>query len=189
MNLLRTFASLSNAAICSALSCLILLGGSSFAHTAQASWTPVGPDGGDARALAAVPGLPSHLYLGTATSLIYESTDEGASWRRLAKLDSSSDLVIDHILVDQHNPALIYAAAWKLDRPDGALWISRDAGKSWEEAPGLHGQSIRAFTVASSDPHMLFAGTLQGVFRSADSGATWKLISPPGSTEIHEVES
>jgi photosystem II stability/assembly factor-like uncharacterized protein len=160
-----------------------------FASAAQVSWTPVGPDGGDARALAAVPGQPSHLYLGTTNSLIYESTDEGASWRRLAKLDSSNDLVIDHILVDPGNPALLFAAAWKFDRPDGGLWISHDAGKSWQEEGGLHGQSIRAFAPAPSDPHMLFAGTLQGVFRSADSGATWKIISPLGSTEIHEIES
>jgi photosystem II stability/assembly factor-like uncharacterized protein len=36
---------------------------------------------------------------------------------------------------------------------------------------------------------MLFAGTLEGVFRSIDSGMTWTLISPPGSHEIHEIES
>jgi photosystem II stability/assembly factor-like uncharacterized protein len=136
-----------------------------------------------------VPGAPNHLYLGTTTSLIYESTDEGASWHRLARLDSTSDLVIDHILVDPGNSALLYAAAWKIDHPDGGLWISHDAGKSWKETEGLRGQSIRAFAVAPSNPRMLFAGTLQGVFRSPDGGSTWKLISPPESTEIHEVES
>jgi photosystem II stability/assembly factor-like uncharacterized protein len=36
---------------------------------------------------------------------------------------------------------------------------------------------------------MLFAGTLEGVYRSADSGITWTQISPPGSHEIHEIES
>ena len=33
------------------------------------------------------------------------------------------------------------------------------------------------------------AGTLTGVFRSSDRGATWTEISPPGSHEIHEIES
>ena len=33
------------------------------------------------------------------------------------------------------------------------------------------------------------AGTLEGVYRSEDSGVTWNEISPPGSREIHEVES
>ena len=36
---------------------------------------------------------------------------------------------------------------------------------------------------------MLFAGTLEGVSDSADAGVSWALISPPGSKEIHEVES
>lgn len=156
---------------------------------AQAAWSPVGPDGGDARALTAVPGQSGHLYLGTTNSLIYESTDDGANWHRLAKLDSVDDLVIDHILVDPANPAHLYAAAWKFDHPDGGLWVSEDAGRNWKELQGLHGQSIRAFAAAPSNVRTLFAGTLEGVFRSDDAGATWKLISPAGSKEIHEVES
>jgi photosystem II stability/assembly factor-like uncharacterized protein len=158
-------------------------------RAAAQPWNPIGPDGGDARAISAVPGDPSHLYLGTTNSIIYESKDEGANWRRIARLDSTDDLVIDHILVDPVDHSLIYAAAWKLDRPEGGLWVSHDAGKTWSQLPGLHGQSIRAFAQAPSDRNILFAGTLQGVFRSDDAGASWKQISPPGSTEIHEVES
>ena len=42
---------------------------------------------------------------------------------------------------------------------------------------------------APSDAKVLLAGTLEGVYRSEDSGVTWNEISPPGSREIHEVES
>ena len=63
------------------------------------------------------------------------------------------------------------------------------AGKTWKANPGLQGQSIRAFAQAPSDPRILFAGTLQGVFRSSDAGGSWQQISPTGSQEIHEVES
>jgi photosystem II stability/assembly factor-like uncharacterized protein len=157
--------------------------------TAETSWSAVGPDGGDARAFAAVPGTPSHLYLGTTTSWVYESADGGANWSRLARLDGSDDLVLDNIVVDSSNPSVIFAAGFKPDRPDGGLWISHDGGKSWDEAKGLHGQAIYAFVQAPSDPKILFAGTLQGIYRSTDSGATWNLISPEGSHEIHEVES
>jgi len=157
--------------------------------TAQTRWSAVGPAGGDARAFAAVPGHPHHLYLGTTNSWIYESVNGGSSWRRLAKLDASDDLILDHILVDPSNPAILYVAAWKLDYPGGGLWISRDAGRSWSAVAGLAGQSIRAFAEAPSDAKIFFAGTLDGVYRSTDGAASWTLISPPGSREIHEVES
>jgi photosystem II stability/assembly factor-like uncharacterized protein len=156
---------------------------------AQALWTAVGPDGGDARSLEAVPGNPHHLYLGTTNSWLYESTDQGANWHRLAKIDSSDDLILDSIVVDRQNPQLIYVAAWKVDKPGGGLWTSQDGGKSWSQVEGLRGQSIRSFAQAPSDPRILFAGTLDGVFRSTDRGATWIQISPAGSLEIHEVES
>jgi photosystem II stability/assembly factor-like uncharacterized protein len=156
---------------------------------AQAAWSAVGPAGGDARAFAAVPGQPNHLYLGTTNSWVYESMDTGASWHRLSKLDSSDDLILDHIYVDPDDPSHVLVAAWTVDRPDGGLWASHDRGRTWTAVEGLRGQSIRAFAQAPSDPRTLLAGTLSGVFRSTDGGATWTLISPAGSQEIHEIES
>jgi len=156
---------------------------------AQGNWSAIGPAGGDARSLAAVPGQPHHLYLGTTNSWLYESLDGGASWHRLAKLDGTDDLILDHIVVDRSNPATIFAAAWRLQHADGGLWVSHDGGRSWSAVEGLQGKSIRAFAQAPSDSRILFAGALDGVFRSNDAGATWTLISPPGSQEIHEVES
>ena len=172
-----------------ALWCLALIALMTSTLRAQPVWTSVGPDGGDARAFAAVPGQPQHLYLGTVNSWIYESSDGGSTWHRLSRLAASDDLVVDHIVVDPRNPARIYAAAWVIDHPDGGLWTSLDGGRTWSEVPALHGQSIRSFAMAPGNPNLLFAGTLQGVFRSADAGVTWDQISPPGSREIHEVES
>jgi photosystem II stability/assembly factor-like uncharacterized protein len=158
-------------------------------QAAPKPWSAIGPEGGDARSFAAIPGDPAHLFLGTTNSWIYESTNGGVSWHRLAKLEASDDLVIDHIVVDSTNPSTLYAAAWTLGHPGGGLWVSHDAGKSWNQSDGLSGQSIRAFVQARSSPAVLFAGTLEGVFRSSDGSATWEQISPKGSTEIHEVES
>jgi len=152
-----------------------------------AAWTPVGPAGGDARSFAQVPGQSSHLYLGTTNSWLYESLDAGANWHRLARLGDSDHLILDHIVVDEADPATIFVAAWK--DGEGGLWVSHDRGRNWSEVQGLHGQSIRSFLQAPSDPKLLLAGTLKGVFRSTDEGATWSQISPPGSREIHEVES
>lgn len=151
-------------------------------------FTVVGPDGGDARAFASEPGNPSHLYLGTTNSWLYESRDEGASWHRLAKLGRGDGFVIDHVIVDPTNSATLYAGAWK-DSTDGGIWISHDSGHTWTEVPLFQGQPVLSMAQAPSDPTILFAGTLQGVFRSTDSGADWRQISPPHSKEIHEIES
>jgi photosystem II stability/assembly factor-like uncharacterized protein len=166
---------------------LIAIGGGRL--PAQAFWDAVGPAGGDARAFAAVPQHANHLYLGTTNSWIYESLDEGGSWHRLAKLDPAEDLVVYKILVDSANPALVFAGGWKADKQDGGLWVSRDEGRHWSVVEILRGQSIFSLAQAPSDPKILFAGTLQGVYRSTDEGVTWKQISPEGNKEIHEVES
>ena len=100
-------------------------------------WTPVGPAGGDARAFASVPGQPSHLYLGTTNSWLYESLDAGANWHRLARLDDSDHLILDHIVVDAADPATIFVAGWK--DGEGGLWVSHDRGENWSEVAGLHG--------------------------------------------------
>jgi photosystem II stability/assembly factor-like uncharacterized protein len=155
---------------------------------AQEIFSVVGPDGGDARAFAAVPGEPSHLYLGTTNSWLYESRDEGATWHRLAKLYRGDGFVIDNVIVDSAHPSTLYVGAWK-NTDDGGLWISHDAGRTWTEVPLFKAQPVLSLAQAPSDPRILFAGTLQGVYRSNDSGATWTQISPPGSHEIHEIES
>lgn len=153
---------------------------------AERLWPPVGPAGGDARSLA---GSAERLYLGTTTGWIYLSTDGGGHWRRLAHLDGSNRLIVDHILIDPRDGKKLYAGAWRTNPAGGGLWVSRDAGASWTEIAALHGQSIRALALAPSDARVIVAGTLAGVLRSGDGGEHWRQISPPGSAEIHEVES
>ncbi len=154
-----------------------------------ASWVPVGPDGGDARSFAADPADSRHIYLGTTNSWIYQTEDGGTSWHRLAKLAKSDDLILDNVVVDQADPKTLLVGAWIVDHPGGGLFISHDAGKTWTTVDAMKDQSIRALTQAPSDPKILIAGTLKGVFRSEDGGVHWNEISPLGSMDIHEVES
>ena len=154
-----------------------------------ATWLPFGPDGGDARTFAADPHDSSHLYLGTLNGWIYESKQGGAEWHRLAKIDKRDDLVLDNIVVDTSDVKHIVVGAWTLGSRDGGLYVSRDGGSKWISNPEMKGQSILALEASGSDPKTLVAGTLKGVYRSADGGEHWELISPEGSQEIHEVES
>jgi photosystem II stability/assembly factor-like uncharacterized protein len=150
---------------------------------------PVGPNGGDARSFAVEPTNPQHLYLGTTTSWIYQSTDGGSTWKRLAKLGKSDDLVVDSLVVDPSNVRTLFAGVWQVDRPAGGIYISHDGGVTWSASPDMDGQSVRALAQSFSDPKILVAGTLKGIYRSEDKGLHWKEISPPESGEIREVES
>ncbi|MGB7191804.1 MAG: transcriptional regulator [Acidobacteriaceae bacterium] len=159
------------------------------APAATFRWTAVGPDGGDARAFASSPANPHHVYLGTANSWIYQSTDDGANWTRLAQLGTGDNLVVDNLMVDEADPKTLYAGVWRLDRMDGGVYISHDGGQSWISSPGMQGKSVRALAQAPSDPKVLVAGAIEGVFRTDDGGQHWRQISPEGSGEIRKVES
>ena len=154
-----------------------------------ANWLPFGPDGGDARRIKADPSDHTHLYLGTVNGWIYESHDSGGNWHRLSRVAKRDDLVLDNIMIDQHDPRHLIVGAFALSHSDGGLFISHDAGKSWTSQAEMQGQSVRSLAVAPNDPKMLIAGTLRGVFRSEDGGSRWRQISPVDSTELHEVES
>ena len=153
-----------------------------------ALWSPTGPDGGDARHFAFSAHDPDRIYLGTTDGWIYVSSDGGSSWSRLARLGQANGLVIDNLVVDRADPNTLYAGVWTMDHPDGGVYISHDQGRSWTETPDMRGQSVRALAQAPSNPKVLVAGTLSGVYRSNDAGLHWAEISP-GGREIHEVES
>ncbi|HXB61800.1 MAG TPA: hypothetical protein VNU94_02965, partial [Acidobacteriaceae bacterium] len=166
---------------------LLLFCGTATLHAV--SWLPFGPDGGDVRSFAADPANSAHVYMGTADGWIYESTDDGAQWQRLARVGHRDDLVLDGIVVDRADPRHILVGAYTADHQDGGLFASEDSGHTWTSSPALRGQSVRALVAAPSDPSILVAGALSGVYRSEDGGRSWERISPAGSTEIHEIES
>ncbi|HYY68987.1 MAG TPA: hypothetical protein VE734_04595 [Terriglobales bacterium] len=154
-----------------------------------APWRSIGPDGGDARSLAADPRNPDRLLLGTSSSQLFVSKDGGYTWSQLARVGDGDHYVVDHILFNPAHPEIVYAAAWSVETDGGDLFRSDDGGHTWRALPGMHGKSVRSFALAASDPDMLFAGALDGVFRSRDGGAHWERISPPGHPEIKNIES
>jgi photosystem II stability/assembly factor-like uncharacterized protein len=158
---------------------------------AEQTWLPVGPDGGTVRSLAFDPKNPDRIFLGTSAGTLYLSTDNGKSWQRLARLGSSAEMVLDHIVIDPNDPRNMFVAAWNAQMPnsDGDLFRSKDAGKTWEIVADLHGKSLRALSVASANSKILVAGALDGIYRSHDGGQNWERISPENHAEIKNIES
>ena len=170
-----------------ALFAAVILAGAMLCSAAP--WLPIGPDGGDARSLAADPHNADHLLLGTSSSQLFVSNDGGNNWARLSRLGDGDHYVLDHIVFNPSQPDLVYVAAWSVETDGGDVFRSTDGGRTWHALAGMHGKSVRSFVMAPSDPKTLIAGALDGVFRSRDSGESWQRISPPGHPEIKNIES
>ena len=153
------------------------------------SWRSIGPDGGDARSLAADPRNPDRILLGTSSSQLFVSNDGGHTWSRLARVGDGDHYVVDHIVFDPAQPQTVYAAAWSVETDGGGVFRSDDGGRTWRTLTGMQGKSVRSLALAPGNPGVLVAGALDGVFRSRDGGQTWERISPPGHPEIKNIES
>jgi len=155
---------------------------------ASSEWNMLGPDGGDARALAYDPQNPDHIFLGTMAGKLFFSRDGGAHWTRLARL-GGDDYVLDSVAIDPKDSDRMYVAGWSVNSDNGGLFRSRDGGKTWQSLAGLQGKSVRAMALAASDPKIIVAGAIDGVYRSLDGGESWNQISPPHHAEIKNLQS
>ena len=154
------------------------------------TWKPLGPPGGDVRALAVDPARPNRIFLGTADGHIFSSEDSGGRWTLLGRASSRADAVITAIVVDPGNGNVLYASSWARDSAaaGGGVYRSADGGRTWSDA-GLAGQAVRALAMSPSAPDILAAGTLDGVYRSLDAAKSWQRISPEHHEELRNLDS
>ena len=156
---------------------------------AFSQWQAVGPFGGNARALAYDPSNPDHILLGSGAGALFESVDGGRHWRHLAQLGPGHELMLKNIAFDPSHPATIYVVGWSITGTGGGFFVSRDGGRIWSEPADLQGKSIQALALAESDPRILVAASLDGVYRSTDRGESWTRITPAGHAALRNFES
>ena len=151
------------------------------------TWAPVGPQGGDVRSLAADPTNHRRLYLGTADGVFYRSDDSGGRWQRMSPGFPQRGKSLDEIAVDPRG--VVFVGYWEVAGKGGGVAKSVDGGRTFKVLPGIQGESVRALAIAPSNPDIVVAGTLTGVFRSRDAGATWQRITAADDPELRNVES
>lgn len=137
-------------------------------------WTPLGPDGGASRALAADPRDPDVVYAGTDGGGVFKSFDGGRSWRPSSR--GLTNTFIFSLAVDPADPDTLYAGAW-----NAMVFKSADGGASWRPSrrglPESQG-AVRTLVIDPSDPDTLYAAVERtGVFKSTDGGAGWTRAS------------
>src|SRR4029077_18979634 len=101
----------------------------------------------------------------TADGHIFGSEDSGGHWTLLGRASSRLDAVITAIVVDPRDGKVLFASSWTRDAAaGGGVFRGGDGGRSGSGA-GLAAQAVRALAMAPSDPNVLVAGTLDGIYR------------------------
>ena len=123
---------------------------------------------------------PAHLYLSTPSGSFWESLDGGTNWR--SRTDQLPIIGTSGIIVDPNDTNTIYLATGdgeaNSDNPSIGVLKSRDGGSSWAPT-GLSftftsGQRyISRIQMNPTDPSQLLVAASNGIYRTADSGATW----------------
>lgn len=132
-------------------------------------WTPRGLSGGGGLEAAAFsPHDPNLILINCDMSGAYRTTDGGRSWQLLPWQQLTGCPFCAPVFHPQ-DPTLVFAAYSYA----ATLRVSRDAGLTW--APigrGLPGD-LRILHIHPRRPQHLLAGTVTGVFHSADGGQDW----------------
>jgi photosystem II stability/assembly factor-like uncharacterized protein len=144
-----------------------------------ATWTEISPEANKGfpkkpygrLAIAIAPSNPKRVYcfVESPESALFVSDDGGATWD---KRDKSNWMVwrpfyFARLVVDPKNPDRVF-------KPDGAMILSEDAGKSFAViSGGMHGD-VHDVWIDPVNPQTIAAGDDGGMWYSADGGAKWR---------------
>lgn len=161
------------------LTALLLVGGGGPARADDAvvSWRPAPLWGADVRSLAIHPHQPDTLVAGTSSGQVYLSADGGEQWRAAGDYLPFPGWVVSALAFDPNRPGRLWAGLrgmWG----DGLVSVSDDLGQSWLPRVGdLPDLPIYSLALVPGEEGRLYAGTLDGVWGSADGGETWRHLT------------
>jgi len=114
---------------------------------------------------------PGRVYLAGWTGL-YLSDDWGVSWSSAA--DNLPQEPATALVVVSGSPEILFAIV------QGQIWASVDGARSWiRRGGGISPASADSLTADLRDPARLWAAGGDRLFRSGDSGASWRHVGRP----------
>jgi photosystem II stability/assembly factor-like uncharacterized protein len=123
---------------------------------------------------------------------VYKTTDGGRTWTAI--LTASPDTGANELVIDPHNPDILYASMWQRRRatgqfvgggPESGIFKSTNAGKTWTKlTSGLPKGDMGRINLAADGkvkPTRVYAmiealAPERGFYRSDDAGATWARV-------------
>ena len=147
----------------------------------------IGPfRGGRTVGAVGIPSQPNVFFIGVNNGGVWKTDDYGRTWNPI--FDDVPTGSVGDLAVSPSNPNVIYVGTGEgLHRPDLAvgdgMFKSVDDGKSWQHI-GLNDiQQISRVIVHPTNPDIVYvaglghpygANEMRGIFKSNDSGKTWK---------------
>jgi len=105
------------------------------------------------------------IYALTRDAGIYRTTDGGSNWEQVNNGLEGYD--VSSIYIHPKNPQVIYAGSY-------GIFKSENTGNSWAQLDLMLSSKVNCIEVDPSHSNIIYIGTEEeGVFKSADSGATW----------------
>ncbi|MGH9484689.1 MAG: WD40/YVTN/BNR-like repeat-containing protein, partial [Terriglobales bacterium] len=169
---------------------------------------------GNIGAIAVAPSNPDIIYAGAGDSAdrntiltagpgrggVYKSSDGGKTWTQMGLADTG---VISWIVVDPHNPDVVYAAAFGHVFAPGSergVYKSSDGGTTWKKVLYVNDHTAAAaLSMDPQNPQVVYASMWQvsrrawglssggpgsGIYKTTDGGANWTNITHrPGLPE------
>jgi len=111
---------------------------------------------------------------------ILRSRDGGSTWEALGVENGfrENELQVGSLFMHPENPEILIGAVandsylWAMGSPLGAIYLTEDGGDHWERVLELDNAST--VEICTSDPAVVYAGSINGIHRSEDGGHTWK---------------
>src|SRR5262249_31805425 len=127
------------------------------------------------------PATPSTVFaallLGLSDGALFKSTDGGDSWNQAGSNTNGADFT--NIAIDPRNPATMYASQNHLvggATTSTTIVKSTDSGLTWGPAGnGLSSAHVYTIAIDPQNTSNVYAGTVNGLFKSTDGAATWVL--------------
>jgi len=118
---------------------------------ALASWRSLGPYGGGAEVIRAVPDTKDFVLAATRTGLLFESNNGGASWNNIP-FPAQSAGVLHALEIDPRSGSSWYAGIEGNNAQTSGVYRTGDSGRSWTLLPATKGIAIWSLSFSPSNP-------------------------------------
>ncbi|MBI3130146.1 MAG: hypothetical protein HYZ13_02195 [Acidobacteria bacterium] len=144
------------------------------------SWSAMGTSGLPTssfviRQVGAAKSSTSVVGLVASAGRVYLTANGGSSWT-LAGTPGNNGSYMSSVAFDPTDHNVVYTASVAPDGTKNHLWKSTNFGTSWTAIDGNglpSGVPVNVVTVDPGDRTVVYAATQLGLYRSADSGASW----------------